>query len=297
MRQFLSIVLIALSILLIGQRAMAYCRKTTCELTPTPVGCTSTTGVDYCTNEGLPLYWSSPCIAFSVQKDGSVTSGISATELEQRVRTAFDAWMSVTCADGRHPNLYVATYPQASCGDVGYRTDGPNQNLWTFRDQDWEKNVGAAGVIALTTLSVNETTGEILDADVELNSTSHIFTTEDETADTDLLSIVQHESGHVLGIDHTPWGSSTMSGSSVQNSIDKRSLETDDVQAMCAAMPPGDLPATCDPEPLGGFSQACEGPPHIGCCSIAPQRVGTANVLSVGACLVGLLRLRRRRGC
>jgi hypothetical protein len=280
--------------LMLGTHAQAFCRKTTCQLTPTPPGCTENTGADYCPKEGLPLYWKTPCLSFSVQHDGSASSHISAGVLEQQVQTAYDTWMSVTCIGGGSPNLFVAAYPEANCGAVGYQERGPNQNLWVFRDTDWEKEIGDRGIIALTTLTVNETNGEILDADVELNSTNHVFTTDNQGVETDLLSVILHESGHVLGIDHAPGDLSTMSDSYNLGSIDKQTLEADDVDAICAIMPPGQLPEVCDPEPLGGFSTECAGQPHGGCCSVARGRVGSGTVGVFGVGLLVLLGLRRR---
>lgn len=178
---------------------------------------------------------------------------------------AFGKWASVACSDGRHPNLRVESYPHVTCDAVGYRIDGPNQNLWVFRDEPWMHETGIGSAIALTVLSIKVETGEILDADVELNSYDYQFTTGDASVGTDLASIVLHEGGHVLGIGHSPWQTSTMADGYHQGALEPRTLEQDDINAICAAMPPGQMPDSCDPEPRGGFSTQCEVEQRMGC--------------------------------
>ncbi len=287
---------IATTILLLVSSTHAFCRKTTCQLSPTPSGCTNLRGTGACIIDGLPLSWRSPCISFSVQRDGSAASRVSADALQNAVRKAFDNWASVTCSQGGGPTLAVATYPQTACSEVGFRESGPNQNLWVFRDAGWGSNVGAEDAIALTTLTVNEKTGEILDADVELNSTNYEFTTGDEDVDKDLLGIVQHESGHVLGLDHTVSDTSTMGPSYVAGSTVQRTLQPDDIEAICAVMPPGEFPDACDPEPLQGFSTECAAPStEHGCCAVAPGRVGSHTASLLGLLMCSLLTRQRRQ--
>lgn len=287
---------IAATILLFASSAQAFCRKTTCELSPTPSGCTNSRGTGSCIIEGLPLFWRSPCLSFSVQRDGSKTSGISARVLQNAVRQAFDNWTSVTCSQGGNPTLAVASYPRAVCSEVGFREGGPNQNLWVFRDSDWGSSVGAEDAIALTTLTVNEKTGEILDADVELNAENYQFTTGDENIDKDLLGVVQHESGHVLGLDHTVSDTSTMGPSYVRGSTVQRTLQPDDVEAICAVMPPGEFPEACDPEPLGGFSTECAAPStEHGCCAVAPGMAEARKASLFGLLMCSLLTWQRQR--
>jgi hypothetical protein len=114
--------------------------------------------------------------------------------------------------------------------------------------------------------------------------------------DTDLPSVVLHEAGHVLGIGHSDWATSTMTSGYVSGSVDARVLKADDIRAICDQMPPSDLPPVCDAEPLGGFSARCDDVSD-GCCSMAPgQKPAGRGLLLVGA-LVFLKRHRPRRRC
>jgi len=268
LRQFaLSLAGLTVGVLL-SPNATAFCRETTCYVSPAPSGCVGSADANGCSNEGNPLHWSQPCLSFSVQMAGSVKLQIGADLFERQVRTAFDSWSTVICSGGGSPKFSVVTYPQAACTEVGFRDQGPNQNLWVFRDDGWEHALTADGALALTTLSVISSTGEIYDADVELNSHDNAFTTDDLDVKVDLYSIVLHEAGHVLGIGHSPWSTSTMTGSYANGSIDPRSLEADDINAICAVMPPGEIDPNCKPEPLHGFSTECA-PTAPGCCSVA----------------------------
>jgi hypothetical protein len=279
---------------LAARSAGAFCRETSCQIVPLPNGCVGTYDANGCSNEGIALHWGQPCLSFSVHQGGSPKSGISSAQLEQQVRAAFDSWSTASCSGGGTPNLTVETYPPVLCSEVGFRSEGPNQNLWIFRDDSWEHEIDAEGTLALTTLSVVTSTGEIYDADVELNAKDNTFTLGGAGVETDLYSIVLHEAGHVLGIAHSPWPTSTMSDSYDRGSLDARSLEADDINAICAIMPPGEPPSQCDPEPRHGFSTRCDAA-EDGCCSMARGRHSDKAQLLV---LVGLLLLAatRRRG-
>lgn len=271
-------------------QSRAYCLKTSCEVTPTPANCFGSFDPNGCSNEGMPLHWRNHCLSVSVQRNGSSRSQLGPETLAQAVSGAFGTWASVVCDDGRHPNLRVESYPEVACDAVGYKTEGPNQNLWVFRDEPWTHETGAGSAIALTILSINPATGEIFDADVELNSYNYEFTTSDASVATDLASIVLHEAGHTLGIGHSPWATSTMADAYHQATLEPRTLEQDDINAICAAIPPGHMPDNCDPEPLGGFSTECE-VERTGCTLVRAPR---PPVIAIGLLLL-IVAMRRCR--
>jgi hypothetical protein len=190
----------------------------------------------------------------------------------------------------------VEAYPRVECDNVGYYADAPNQNLWILRDDAWSVEAEAENTIALTTLTIDRKTGRILDADVELNARDNAFTLSSENVQVDLLSVAVHEAGHVLGIYHSDWATSTMASGYDSGSVESRTLEADDIRAICALMPPGELPAECDAEPMGGFSTQCQA--EAGCCALARGRKGNLAVWSLVVTLTGLGATRRfRRRC
>lgn len=249
-------VLISCAAVLTNSRALAFCRETTCVVSPAPAGCLGNLDADGCSSEGAPLYWREPCLSFSVHRSGSSRRAITADALERLVTTAFDVWSKVECSNGKTPGFRAEVQPQAQCESVGFRHDGPNQNLWILRDEPWAYELGAESAMALTVLTVDSTSGEIYDADVELNSRDYAFTIEDDSVEVDLYSIVLHEVGHVMGIGHSEWTTSTMASGYDVGSLQARTLETDDRAAICSVMPPR-LEIACSFEPYGGFSVDC----------------------------------------
>ena len=275
-----------------GRLASGYCLMTTCDAEPTPVACIVERNEDGCSVEGKRVAWAQPCLSFSVHKVGSVRSGITAGQLEKRVAKAFERWEAALCSGGGFPRLRVEAFPRVECDSVGYNAEGPNQNLWVFRENGWYEDVTDDNAIALTTLTIDYDTGEILDADVELNASDNQFTLSSKDVQIDLESTVLHEAGHVLGLGHSEWGTSVMTSGYEVGSLTSRKLQADDIRAICALMPPGEIPSDCDAEPLGGFSTQCHSPE--GCCALAPGRKPSGISGVLGVLFFGLSVLRRR---
>ncbi len=275
--------------------ALGFCRTVTCERNDAPPEeCTGQRDLNDCLVEGLPLYWPQPCISFSVGQSGSPRQGITAAQLERVVRDSFDSWQSVSCW-GQPPGLSVETYPQVACEGLAYRQDGPNQNLWMFRDSDWPyKNTGDRA-LAMTVVTFNYKTGEIYDVDVELNSFARHFTLEAASAVDDLPSVVQHESGHFLGLSHTNVRSATMYAYYAPHDLTMRTLEPDDAMGICTVFPPGEIPEDCDAEPRHGFSTECETDDGMCSMAVSPSRQTVAPRLLLCLLGLGLATARRRR--
>jgi hypothetical protein len=144
-------------------------------------------------------------------------------------------------------------FPDVTCkdltGDAGYKPAGPNANVWLFEDDDWPHiETDAEGAIAITSVLFDKFTGEIYDADVELNSYGVNFTTEPAVDRVDLASVIQHESGHFLGLGHSPDAEATMCATLDPDTGEakKRTLNSDDVEGICAVYPPGKFDELCD---------------------------------------------------
>ena len=282
-------------------RAGAFCRTTTCDQLGASAECVASRVGD-CSTKGTPIYWPSTCVSTSVSAQGSISSHITADAMRNIVQNAFQQWTNADCGNGEKPNFVVDIFPDVNCtdldattGDAGYKPTGPNYNLWVFRDSDWPfNNVSDEGAIAITTTQYDTNSGEIFDADVELNSFGRTFTTDPDIVDMDLPSVVQHESGHFLGLGHAQEPANVM-WLSLDTGATRRVLQPDDIQGICATYPPGKLNPECDPEPRHGFSTECEF--DKGCCTIAPGQ--SANHRrpwgAVAVSLFLLISLRMRR--
>lgn len=242
----------------VARTAGAYCRTTTCDVDNTLESCTW--DASGCTTSGHPLFWPDRCGWFGVQKDGSPKRHISYDTLHTYVVDAFEKWSQADCGGGKTPSFALADtdllYGPVECAAHEFNSRGANASAWMFRDESWPY-VGASVTIALTTVSVELSTGRIIDADVEINSYGTNITTSDSAVGADLDSIVTHESGHFLGLAHSDVTTATMFPS--YSGISARSLDPDDESGICAAYPPAAAPVCGPPEPVYGFSRYCKG--------------------------------------
>jgi hypothetical protein len=286
------------SLVCVANQAGAACRTTTCDRLEAPPECNMIE--NGCNTAGTPVAWPSSCVSTSVSSLGSPLRGVSAEQMRDIVNSAFQQWTNVDCGGGKHPSFVVDMFPDVSCTDVKgkheYNRAGPNYNLWMFQDDGWDfDDIDAESAIAITDVQFDPFTGEIHNANVFLNSFAKNFTTDPNNADFDLPSVVQHESGHFLGLAHSPVRMSTMWPYSFETDTSLRTLDPDDVLGMCAAYPPGNLDPTCDPEPRHGFSTTCELAKSS--CSLAPARGASrhnAGFVVIAGAMLAAIGYRRR---
>jgi hypothetical protein len=301
----------ALAVTAASGAAQAYCRTSSCPNVGTSQVCTPALDGDC----GVPLFWNRRCVGWSLQKDTSPQ--VSFPVMEQIVTKAFETWMKAPCGTGT-PLIQVKEADPATCTRHEYNQTAGNANIIVFRDAAWPYE-GSANTLALTTVTYNLDTGEIYDADMEMNSADNKFSSGDTGVEFDLLSIVTHETGHFLGLAHTTDNQATMFPDYQQHSINLRDLAADDIAGICAIYPPGGPSCTCDYTPRHGFSALCAAdqtaavtePPDPSCvdpsnptsssssggCSVSAPRGGLpGEVFALLAAALGLgLGARRRR--
>lgn len=242
---------------------------------------------------GEPLRWGPRCTGFAIQEDGS--RRISANRLSDMARAAFDTWTSVDCGDGDRPGLVVQPLGRVSCGALEYNSSAGNANVIVFRDDAWPHPASSHNV-ALTTTTFDPETGELFDADIELNSADFELTVSDENVSYDLESVLVHEAGHFLGIGHTDVPESTMLPIYLEGDTSLRTLGADDVAAVCALYPPAAVDETCNPLPRHGFSPYCEEEqPEGDCAAGRVPRGGSAPWAGALAALTASALAARRR--
>jgi hypothetical protein len=244
-----------LALLLAAPSARAFCRTTTCDPNKPAEHCHL--DADQCVVTGKPLAWRSSCVTIGVQEMGSPRNGLGFDDVATVVEQAFGAWMQADCG-GAGPSIDVKLLGPLECGVSEYNSDVGNANIVLFREDEWPY-VGAANAIGLTTTRFDTKTGDLWDADIELNGVTQHLTIGDPIQGDDLLSVLTHEAGHFLGLSHSPDPTATMKAvyDPVIDGANFRSLAADDIAGICSVYPPGRKPATDSCENRHGFSAQC----------------------------------------
>ncbi len=237
--------------LALSTHAFAFCRATTCD--PSKDSCERDSGS--CLTTGKPLTWTSSCLQVYMQADGLPSQGISFAAAKQSLTRAFDAWLSVDCS-GAPPLLEVQVMGPITCGASEYNPTQKNANIVVFRSDEWPY-IGGEDALGFTHLSFNADTGELWDADIEINAVGQAYSIGDPVMGADLDSVLTHEAGHLLGLAHTLDKNATMFASYTPGTSTLRTLDSDDMKAVCAAYPTDRVPSRTSCAPRHGFSDAC----------------------------------------
>jgi hypothetical protein len=239
--------------LLATQAGLAFCRARSCNRNVAAAACQI--DAHNCVVSGHQLFWPSICLKIGINEAGSVRHGISFEQLRDATEAAFQTWANADCTPGK-PSLRVEVAGPIPCGESEYNEDAGNVNLVVFRDDTWPY-VGGVDVLGTTFVRFNTNTGQIFDADIEINGTEGTISV-NGSSEIDLQSLLTHEAGHVLGLDHSDLLGATMIAGYSAKDISLRTLEFDDVEGICAIFPPGaESSGSC--EPPGGFSDQCGG--------------------------------------
>lgn len=313
------------SLLLCGE-ASAFCRANTCrvasDFTPVDGACAPPGWEEACARDkkkALPLWWRSGCIDYSLDAAGG--AHVSYVAAQRAAREAFAAWTTHMCEGTSRTSIDVHTTGPLFGAVVEYSSMLPNRNVIVFRDAGWPhksaaqiEGGGRSQELALTTLTYLPETGELLDADIEINSSDYNIVPVVEKAGLDVYDlqvVLTHEAGHFLGLAHSHSPGSVMFSRGEGEDVAKRRISEDDALGICAAYPPDGRRAVgiassqgaraiikgCEP-PARGPSAASASPtkpPNL----ICAQGIGRAapGLPGLFLCLAGLLLLRRRWRC
>jgi hypothetical protein len=226
------------------------------------------------TDNGLPTWWRSPCITMRISLD-SPPPAMTAADYLAAANIAGAQWGhdSLACS-GLSIKMQKVSEPLET-GLDGKNTIVAWQDSWSKHpvpDDPAQIIPHAPNAFAVTTVFKSKSTGEIVDADIEINAVKFVWTDLGNHPDlaaqgrADLQNTLTHELGHVIGLAHpcytpndgfprlddntgTPeldckdpalplsTSEATMFPAVATSDIQRRSLAADDQQAACDIYP------------------------------------------------------------
>jgi hypothetical protein len=286
--------------------------------------------VRYVTDAGKPHAWNTACVWIHSRPYN--LTGLSPEMVHAALEASAGAWSS------RSPELASCTYldvrtvlepPEAAIPAARY----DKANHFIVRADRWcpALNSNPADcydrrALALTSVFSIKSTGQIVDADIEVNGVNYAWRDLEISPDPDdlthdLQNALTHEMGHFIGLDHTCFDedplhprprpvdntgtlvmdcasasdevrATTMFASAMPGDLSKRTLSADDQLAVCEIYPLARNPMTCPssdlPPPGGGGGCAVAQSPPAG--SIP----GGLALLALAACWARIRSGRRR---
>ncbi|MBI1948098.1 MAG: matrixin family metalloprotease [Deltaproteobacteria bacterium] len=231
-----------------------------------------------------------------VLRRSGASAELDADDIEAVLERAASTWGRAGDCTDISPRLGAPTDSRLIGFDWAAGTGSPdNENIVVFRNDEegdeLDAWVHAMGALAITTVTWESHSGQLLDADIEVNDSRFHFTACDPgdcAVDFDLENTITHELGHVLGLDHSADATATMYASAPRADLSKRDLASDDVDGICAIYPSG--------EPMGEcYGVERDEPPDVRFSPTLCEGGSTSSSCMLVLALVALRPGRRRR--
>ena len=290
--QRVALALLSLSSLLVAGHASAFCRLTTAE--PSAGGS--------CSTQGRGLAWDRQCISYTIVP--RTVEELDLDTIRDAIDMSFVPWTEVSCGGEPLPLALGQTQALGDCKSAQYNQFGPNANTIMFLDS-WEGKDFPREAFGLTLVWHDPQTGEIFDADMQLNETIAPIALCGETCSSndvvDLSNVVTHEAGHFLGLGHSNVFGATMSANALLGETSKRSLEQDDSDGLCAIYASYEPPSCNERDfaPDRGFTARCgsDDPQTSSCaaCAVGSKHSSHAPLSVALLFLIAIARRRLRR--
>lgn len=239
--------------------------------------------VRYVTDDNAPFFWAQTSVAITGYPADFTQTTMTRDQIGAALAGAAAAW-----SNGQNPCTYLQLETSLSNAPTPLAVNDAHNSL-IFHGTVW-CHVAADGncdmaydlsALAVTTDTANTATGQIYDADVEVNLVDYqwadVVKDPDLVGDMDLQNALTHELGHLIGLDHTCYNAlatttprpddntgtpipdcsdpgadveaTTMFPSANAGDTQKRTLAPDDQNAVCTIYsvnnPPPALDAGC----------------------------------------------------
>jgi hypothetical protein len=282
--------------------------------------------VRYLTDTGKPFFWAQATVPITAYPDDFTQTSMTPAQLQGAITASAATWSMNTGANACTYLTLLPTFASGgapAAGNDGHSTVVFHSKVWCRVDANGDCPAGAEydpSALAVTTDTANTATGQIYDADVEVNSLIYqwadVVADPQLVADMDLQNALTHEFGHLIGLDHTCWDAltsktplrpddnngqpvpdcatasadvqaTTMFPSATPGDIEKRDLAPDDQDALCQIYNVNDPPPPPGTDATGGCNRQ-------GCAVGGSLDLGALGASVALAALVGLRRRARR---
>lgn len=204
--------------------------------------------------------WESLPVSYCITGNAQNTS-LSSDQQVAAIERAIQYWVSSSAGGSMSCTSFAATRASYSCSAGSNSQD--HENNISFVRSGWEYGSSTLGVtLSLTSGArcgqVQDDTGAtkvlgcLADADIVINDRDYTWRTDGQ--DTDLISVVAHEFGHFLGLDHCNDNNTCGYGEAIMYAsyagANMRMPRADDTEGVCALYPGAST---------SGFGAPCSG--------------------------------------
>ncbi len=194
-----------------------------------------------------PLRWYQGRPAYTWRLSTATPGEADWARIQPLVEAAHDAWIGTEC--GTVPEFTFGGTSEATAATLPKTLADEPDNLVVFVNSkvQWQDSGNLSSWLAITKIASDSRTGQIIDADIEVNDGMYTFWYDDRrgpASTVDFRAMIVHELGHFYGLDHSTVDSAVMEAR-YDAETPRRALTDDDTDGVCALY--ADAPQWVDP--------------------------------------------------